>query len=123
MRPLREAPRRLRHLIQIAGIIDQREADLLMACGVEWLGFPLRLPVHKEDLSEAEAVRIIRALRPPHEGVLITYLKEANDIVGLCQTLGVWRVQLHGEIAVEQLQAVKSHDPDIFMIKSLIVRL
>ena len=38
--------------IQVAGVIDQQEADMLIGCGVNFLGFPLRLPVNKEDLTE-----------------------------------------------------------------------
>jgi phosphoribosylanthranilate isomerase len=122
MRPLHNTSRPLWHLIQIAGTADQQEAELLMACGVDWLGFPLRLAVHKEDVSEAEAMRIIKTIRPPHEGVLITYLKEADEIITLSQSLGVRTVQLHGELALAQLLAVKALDPGLFVIKSLIVR-
>jgi hypothetical protein len=34
------------YLIQIAGIIDESEAEMLQQCGVRYLGFPLRLPAH-----------------------------------------------------------------------------
>lgn len=112
----------MRHLIQIAGIRDQQEAEMLVACGVDWLGFPLRLAVHQEDLREAEAARIIKSLRPPHEGVLITYLTQADEIAALCHNLGTRKVQLHGDIAFDQLKVVKTLDPDLFVIKSLIVR-
>ncbi len=112
----------MKHLVQIAGIRDQQEAEMLMACGVDWLGFPLRLTVHKEDLREAEAAQIIKSLRPPHAGVLITYLNQADEIVAFCQSLGVRKVQLHSEISLDQLKAVKALAPNVFVIKSLIVR-
>src|SRR5262245_45104928 len=111
----------MKHLIQIAGVRDQQEAEMLVACGVAWLGFPLRLAVQQEDLSEAEAARIIKSL-PPHAGVLITYLNQAEEIVAFCQRLGARKVQLHGGITLAQLKAVKVLDPDLFVIKSLIVR-
>src|SRR5712692_1851335 len=112
----------MKHLVQIAGIRDQQEAEMLMACGVDWLGFPLRLTVHKEDLREAEAAQIIKSLQPPHAGVLITYLNQADEIVAFCQSLGVRKVQLHSEISLDQLKAVKALAPNVFVIKSLIVR-
>ncbi|HEV8713248.1 MAG TPA: hypothetical protein VGX03_10515 [Candidatus Binatia bacterium] len=87
----------MKHIIQIAGIRDQQEAEMLVACGVDWLGFPLRLAVHQEDLPEAEAARVIKSLRPPREGVLITYLNEAEEIVAPCHHLGTRKVQLHGD--------------------------
>ncbi len=112
----------MKHFIQIAGIRDQQEAEMLIAAGVDWLGFPLRLMIHKEDLLEAEAVQIIKSLRPPHEGVLITYLNKADEIVTLCHSLGTGKIQIHGEITLEQLKAVKVLDSSLFVIKSLVVR-
>lgn len=108
--------------IQIAGVIDPYEAELLTRCGVPYLGFPLRLPVHQEDLSEAEAARIIAGLRPPHFGVLITYLDQANEILAFCQELGVQHVQLHGDIAASELKKLRRAAPGLCLIKSLVVR-
>ena len=66
------------NLIQIAGVIDAAEAQMLQQCGVRYLGFPLRLPVHREDLTEEEAAAIITSLAPPVFGVLITYLSRGE---------------------------------------------
>jgi phosphoribosylanthranilate isomerase len=60
------------NLIQIAGVIDAAEAQMLQQRGVRYLGFPLRLPVHREDLTEEEAAAIIKSLAPLVFGVLIT---------------------------------------------------
>ncbi len=74
-------------LIQIAGIHDSAEARMLMDAGVTHLGFPFRLAVHKEDIPEVDAGNIIRLLKPPHVGVLITYLDTAGDALNLCRRL------------------------------------
>jgi phosphoribosylanthranilate isomerase len=109
------------NLIQIAGVIDVAEAQMLQQCGVRYLGFPLRLAVHREDLSESEAARIIKGLTAPVFGVLITYLDEANEIAAFCHFLGARIVQLHGEIDRDELKRLKSLDPALTVIKSLIV--
>ena len=75
-------------LIQIAGVIDEAEARMLRRCGVNYLGFPLRLPVHREDISEADAAKIMGALEPPAFGVLITYLDDAREIAAFSASLG-----------------------------------
>src|SRR4051794_24114883 len=75
-------------LVQVAGVIDRAEAVLLQECGVRYLGFPLRLPVNREDLTEAEAAAIIRTLAPPARAVLITYLSDADEIHRFCDALG-----------------------------------
>lgn len=96
---------------------------MLVRCGVQYLGFPLRLPVHEEDLSEEAASRIIRSLKPPVCGVLITYLDQAGDIVELCDSLGASIVQLHGDIEPSVLREIKQRRPDLSIIKSLVIGL
>jgi phosphoribosylanthranilate isomerase len=119
----RANPMLKKHLIQIAGVKDQSEAEMLIQCGVQYLGFPLRLPVHKEDLSEEAASKIITKLKPPRYGVLITYLDNAVEIVKFCRALGARRVQLHGDVQVWELERLKSFDPELVVVKSLVIGL
>jgi phosphoribosylanthranilate isomerase len=111
------------NMIQIAGVIDQDEADMLQQCGVRWLGFPLWLPVHREDLTEAAAARIIGNLAPPAVGVLITYLDRADEIAALCRRIGTRIVQLHAEVRPEELARLRAIAPGLTVIKSLVVGL
>jgi phosphoribosylanthranilate isomerase len=112
----------LKDIIQIAGIIDSQEARMLVDAGVDYLGFPLRLPVNKEDLSEDDAVEVIKTIAPPHRAVLITYLDEAEEIIKFCDKLRVTIIQLHGKISKDELEKIKRLRPDIEIIKSLVVR-
>jgi phosphoribosylanthranilate isomerase len=109
------------NFIQIAGVIDAAEAQMLRQCGTRYLGFPLRLPVHREDLTEEEAAAIIKSLAPPVFGVLITYLDQASEIAGFCHALGARIVQLHGDIERAELKRLKTLDPKLTVIKSLVV--
>lgn len=109
-------------IIQIAGIIDIDEAKMLMNACVDYLGFPLRLPVNKEDITENEAASVIKTILHPHRAVLITYLDMADDIIELCDKINVNIVQLHGKISKEELEKTKILRPDIEIIKSLVVR-
>lgn len=109
------------NFIQIAGVIDAAEAQMLQQCGTRYLGFPLRLPVHREDLTEEEAAAIIKSLAPPVFGVLITYLDQASEIAGFCHALGAPIVQLHGDIERAELKRLKTLDPKLTVIKSLVV--
>lgn len=109
-------------LVQIAGVIDRAEAEMLIAEGVDFLGFPLRLTVNKEDLSEEEAAAVIRSFAGRARGVLITYLSRADDIVAFCRQLGVSIVQLHGAIAPAELADLRRLAPDLSVLKSLVVR-
>lgn len=112
---------RLSDFVQIAGVHDVDEARLLMDCGVHYIGFPLRLPVNQEDLSEAQAAAIIRAMRPPCFGVLITYQRDADDVAGLLNELGASIVQLHGDFRREEVQKLQRLKPGLTIIKSLVI--
>lgn len=110
-----------RNFIQAAGIIDFEEAKMLMDCGVNFLGFPLRLPVNKEDLPEEAAAKIILQIHEPFHAVLITYLHQADEIIEFCKHLNVKIVQLHGDISMNELKKLRVKSPEISVIKSLVI--
>lgn len=112
----------MENLVQVAGIIDALEAALIVEEGVEWLGFPLRLPSGKDDITEENAISIIRDLKDPHAGVLISYMTQADEVSQFCDELGVKAVQLHGDVEVEQLRKLKEMRPDLYVLKSLVVK-
>ena len=112
----------MKGLIQIAGIRDAAEAELLVACGVDWLGFPFRLDFHREDLSEAQAREIVVGLPRTVKAVLITYLNDADSILDLCGSLGTRMVQLHGKVTPKLGEELRRRSPEIALIKSLVVR-
>lgn len=109
-------------LVQVAGIIDEAEAQMLCEAGVDWLGFPLRLPSGKDDITEYDATKAIAGLPAPHQGVLISYLTDAAEVAGFCRELGVRAVQLHGDVEDEQLRILKDIAPELYVLKSLVVR-
>ena len=109
------------HVIQIAGIRCISEAAMLVAAGVDWLGFPLRLPVHEEDTSDTLAAAIIQRVPNRAECVLITYLSTAEEIADLATALSVSLVQLHGDIPIREIRTLRQSMPGLGIVKSLIV--
>lgn len=109
-------------MVQVAGVHDQDEADLLVACGVDWIGFPKRLAHNEEDLPDADAAAICRRLPPSTRAVLITYLAEARAIRDLAAFLGVAAVQVHGDIEIAELAKLREQAPHLLLVKSLVVR-
>ncbi len=94
---------------------------MLISCGVDYVGFPLRLTVHREDLTEREAASVIRNLPGRVTPVLITYLDQAEGIINLGKYLGVKTIQLHGAIPEKELIRLRNLMPDWQLIKSLII--
>jgi len=94
-------------LVQVAGIGSLDEGRMLLDCGVDLLGFPLRLPVHATDTSEDEARTIIEKLGAPR-CVLITYEEDPDRLVEFCRFLNVNTVQLHADVSVDVLARIKT---------------
>ena len=109
-------------IIQIAGILDEAEARMLVENGVHRLGFPLGLDVHGEDLSVDEAAAIIRTLGLGPRAWLITYLDDPPSIAAMCGRVGCAGVQLHGPIGEGQTARLRTLQPNLRVIKSLVVR-
>ena len=108
--------------IQVAGIIDLAEAEMLINCGVNFLGFPLRLPVNKVDCTEEEAASIIAKTKDSVKSVAITYLNKSDEIVSFCKKLEVEIIQLHGDISIDELRKLKTVAPELSIIKSLVMK-
>ena len=109
-------------LIHVAGIRDLAEAKMIVECGVSFLGFPLVLDVHQEDLTVHEAAEIVAAMRSRATFFLITYLARSAEILDLCRRLGIGMVQLHAPTDVEALKRLREERPGLRIVKSLIVR-
>jgi Phosphoribosylanthranilate isomerase len=108
--------------VQVAGLCDAEEAEMVRAAGAVALGFPLRLKDGREDLSEAAATSVIQALSSRIATVLITYQAEAEAIVDFAATLGVSWVQFHGDVSPETVARVRALGPDLGLIKALVVQ-
>lgn len=108
-------------MIQVAGVRDAAEARMLEACGVRYIGFPLRLAVHAEDMDDRSARAVIAGLAPTTRPVLITYLDTASDVMALSRFLDVGIVQLHGDIEAAELGVLRRRAGDLTVIKSLVV--
>lgn len=105
--------------VQVAGVRGTDEARMLRGCGVDLLGFPLRLPVHAPDLGEAEA-RAVIAEAGPACCVLITYEEDPQRLVDLCRFLNVGTVQVHADVPPGTLARIKALAP-LSVIKSYVV--
>ena len=106
--------------VQIAGVSTLEEALECERCGVDALGFTVRLPTGVHDgLTEAKARSIIAALPPFIATVAITYVDNAREAVDLCRYLGVDTLQLHGEFPTQDLPLVKVGLPNLKVIRAV----
>jgi phosphoribosylanthranilate isomerase len=109
-------------LVQIAGVLDVEEGRMLLEEGADRLGFPMGLAVHPEEIEPDQAREIVRRLSLGRRGILITYLETAVEILDLCRAVGLRGVQLHEEIRLTEISRLRAADPELFIMKSLVVR-
>ncbi len=120
--PIPARPEHCWPAVHVAGIMDLDEAEMLVECGLVYLGFPVGLDYHQEDLSAAAAAAVVRQLDGRATCFVITYLASADEIVDLVERVGVKIVQLHGDISCAELGRLQQKSPNVKIIKSLIVR-
>jgi len=108
--------------VQVAGIRDEGEARLCLDAGVDLLGFPFHLPVHREDLPMDEAAALIARLGIGPRCVLITYLETARELWEAAGLLGTGWVQVHGRLDPRELRLLRQRRPDLGLIRSLVLR-
>ncbi len=112
----------VRHgLVQVAGVLDLEEGRMLLEEGVDWIGFPIGLTVHPEEITPEAAWEIVHRLSLGDRGVLITYLNSAHEVLDLCRKTGLTTIQLHGEIPLRELSRLRAAAPGYTVIKSLVV--
>ena len=107
--------------VQIAGVHDRAEAEMLIALGVEFVGLPLRLPDGREDLSEADAQALFAAVAGRVGRVLITYAVDADEIAAFADGLQCDWVQLHGAVTAAEAARLNALRPTLGLIKALVV--
>lgn len=112
-------------IIQVAGVKDIFEAEMLAGCGVTHIGLPLGPGVREQDMSLADAATMVAGMKAGRADqpvfVLITYLAEPGEVIQLCDRVGADAVQLHGEVTPAQVAALRAAAPGLFLIKSLVV--
>ena len=108
-------------IIQVAGIRNTAEAELVASCGATHLGFPQRLGYHTPDCTDEQAREIIQNLPARVTSVMITYQQTAREIADLADFLRAEMVQLHGAISAGEMEQLRTLRPSLGIIKSLVV--
>ncbi|MFP4370313.1 MAG: phosphoribosylanthranilate isomerase [Candidatus Kapaibacterium sp.] len=107
--------------LQAAGIKSLQEAIILMEAGFNYLGFPLRLDFHREDIPDNEVRKIVPEISPPCFPVLITYLTKSRQITELADYLNIKIIQLHAGISRNEIIDIKKKR-NFTLIKSIIIK-
>jgi len=110
----------LKNIIQIAGIIDQKEAKMLLSKGADLLGFVL-YGKSRDDSKERDVINIVNNLKIHSSSIIITYLENSEALLSLFERTKITKFQIHGEINKTELIKLKQSNI-LTIIKSLIIK-
>ena len=108
--------------VKICGIRWQEDALLAAELGPDAIGLLVGQKHNSPDFISATVARdIARALPPSVEAVLVTHIKEIDELERLLQESEITTVQLHSEIDPNSVESLRGRHPHLKIFKSVSV--
>jgi len=108
--------------IKICGIRRQEDALLAAELGADAIGLLVGQKHNSPDFISATVARgISRALPPSVEAVLVTHIKEIDELERLLQQSEITTIQLHSQIAPSSVERLRHRLPNVKIFKSVSV--
>lgn len=110
--------------VKICGITSVSEASAAITAGADYIGFLVGITHLAEDkLTNGAAREIIGSVDFGRAiPVAVTHLRDARSVIRTMHDLCVRTVQLHDDIAEEEIYKIRDAIPDSFIIKTVHVR-
>jgi phosphoribosylanthranilate isomerase len=106
--------------VKICGVRSKSDLATVVQSGAHAVGFLVGLTHFSEDkLDPVDARLLIRSMPPFVQPVLVTHLLDPRDIADLAGYLGASTIQLHGEMDLEAVHAVRSLAPAARLIRTV----
>ena len=107
--------------VKICGINQVKFAKWAADAGSDYLGLLIGITHLAEDkITLAQAKDIIENSGVDrNKFVMVTHLLTAMDIIPIVKELRLCNIQLHDAISIEEIKAIKSELPELFIIKAV----
>lgn len=103
--------------VKVCGLTEPTNALDCLAAGADWLGLNFH-PPSPRGLTAERAEGIIRALPDAEVAVGLFVDRPPREVLALCRSLGIRRVQLHGDEPAEDLAELD----EFFLIRAFRLR-
>jgi phosphoribosylanthranilate isomerase len=108
--------------VKICGIRRQEDALIAAELGADAIGLLVGQRHNSPDFVSATVARdIARALPPSVEAVLVTHVKEIDELERLLQRSEITMIQLHSQIAPSSVERLRGRLPHLKIFKSVSV--
>ena len=106
--------------VKICGIRRQQDALIAAKLGADAIGLLVGQRHNSPDFISATVARdIARALPPSVEAVLVTHIKEIDELERMLQESEIRTIQLHSEIAPSFVERLRGRLPNLKIFKSV----
>jgi phosphoribosylanthranilate isomerase len=106
--------------VKICGIRRAEDALIAAELGADAIGLLAGQRHNSPDFVSATIARdISRALPPSVEAVLVTHIKEIDELERLLQESEITTIQLHSEIALSPVESLRGRFPHLKIFKSV----
>jgi len=108
--------------VKICGIRRQEDALIAAELGADAIGLLVGQGHNSPDFISANVARdIFRALPPSVKAVLVTHVKDVDELERLLQESEITTIQLHSEIAPSSVEGLRGRLPHLKIFKSVSV--
>src|SRR5438093_984426 len=106
--------------VKICGIRRQQDALIAAKLGADAIGLLVGQRHNSPDFISATVARdIARALPSSVEAVLVTHIKEIDELERMLQESEIRTIQLHSEIAPTSVERLRGRLPNLKILKSV----
>jgi phosphoribosylanthranilate isomerase len=107
--------------VKICGITNLEDAMQAISFGADALGFQVGMRHKTEDeVSPEEAKAIVASLPPFVSYVMVTHLQDTKTIISLLELIQkTTTVQLHDDIDLKEISAIREKIPSVRIIKAI----
>lgn len=106
--------------VKICGNRTDEDILLSIKSGADALGLIVGTKYYSEDkISPEFAGKLLEKIPPLVSTVLVTHLQSCQEIIDIYHQVPTSTIQLHNEIAVEEISAIKQKLPHVKLIKAV----
>ena len=107
--------------VKICGITNEEDAVKAALFGADYVGFLVEIDFAEDKVTRQEAKELIKKLPLEVLPVFVTYIQKAKPIIEIAKEINPAIIQLHNDIALQEIGKIRKSLPKVQLTKSISV--